>query len=108
MSSASALFQGCSNAIILQLPLQPQKIFQRVPVIGVNRGPLAELVRGIDRIKADGERSREMLRHCLLRQVAIPALLFGPVVVMFATSRMRSLRLNGISTPIHKQTKVVV
>jgi len=67
VSTATRFFERCLDSILTQLPLQLQKILQRILIVGVNCDPLGALGRRIQRVDANGASTVQMLANGLER-----------------------------------------
>jgi hypothetical protein len=88
---------------------QPEQIAYRIPVIGIDRYPLATLGRRVDGVKANCYFAFQVAADgvwCQAEPLAC-GLIGGPVVVMPATVWVRTVGLEGVSPPIHEEAEVI-
>ena len=102
VSTTAGFFERRLNSILTQLPLQLQKILQRILVVSVNCHPLGALRLRIQSVEANGELTVQMLANGLERQS--PILLRTIVVVL--PVRARFVRLQGVGQAIYEQCKI--
>src|SRR5437899_1842966 len=102
MTTATRLFERGFDSILTQLPLQLQKIIQRILIVSVNHHPLGALRLRTQRVEANGELTVQMLANSLERQ---PAILLRTIVVVLPV-RARFVRLQGVGQAIYEHCKI--
>src|SRR5258708_1425411 len=102
VSPPTRLFERRLNSILTQLPLQFQKIFKRVLIIGINCHPLGTLCLRIQSVDANGELTVQMLANSLGRN---PAVLLRAIVVVLPV-RAWFVGLQGVGQTIYEQCKI--
>src|SRR6266852_5465911 len=102
VSTATGLFERRLNLILTQLPLQLQKILQSILIVSINCHPLGALRLRIQRVKASGQLTVQMLANGLERQS--PILLRTIVVVL--PVRARFVGLKRVGQAIYEQCKI--
>ena len=102
MAAATGFLKCGIHAILTQLPLQLEQVFERVRVVGVNGDPLGALRLRVKRVEAHGHISIEVFTNSVQRQLS--AVLRTVIIVLPVSVRLR--RLHGVGQAVHEQLEI--
>jgi hypothetical protein len=109
MSALMAFLKNRLHPILLEIEVELEEVRERILIVRVDGHPLRRLVCRVDCGRSNGDFAFQMVADSVQHQAEPLAgfLVLGPVVVMPGTFLVWSVGLEGVSSPVGEEAKVV-